>query len=157
MINEKTNFLTSIIVDGTVSGSSTMTATNFLASSDERLKTNIVPISTEPININYKQFQLKSDIGQIRYGVIGQELMKTNPELVIIDENGILSVAYIDMMIREIAYLKNKILELENKMVNFHEISIQKNEMENNIKNHEMFQLKNKVFELENKILNSEK
>jgi hypothetical protein len=109
-------FKNSITIQGTVSGSSTMKATNFLLGSDERLKTDIEPIKSALVNINYKEFKLISDPDQLRYGVIAQELQKTNPELVRTDENGMLSVAYIDLLVKEIAYLKDKIAELEKKL-----------------------------------------
>lgn len=90
-----------------------LTATNFILSSDRRLKTNIRNIGTKGVNIEYKQFELKSEKRQIRYGVIAQDLQKTNPELVRTDENGMLSVAYIDLLIKEIASLKERVSELE--------------------------------------------
>jgi hypothetical protein len=100
-----------IIVGGTV------TATNFILSSDERLKENIKSISCAmPINIDYKTFNLKSDPSQKRYGVIAQELQKTHPELVRTDSEGMLSVAYIDLLIKEVAYLKDKVAELEGRI-----------------------------------------
>jgi hypothetical protein len=109
-------FKESIIVHGTISGSSTMKATNFLLGSDERLKTNIEPIELSEINIEYKQFELLSEPNQLRYGVIAQELLKEHPELVKTDENGMLSVSYFDLLIKEIAWLKNKIIELEKRI-----------------------------------------
>jgi hypothetical protein len=105
-----------ITIDGTVSGSSTMKATNFLLGSDVRLKTKILPIVIAPVNIEYKEFELKSEIDQLRYGVIAQELQKEHPELVRTDSSGMLSVAYIDLLVKEIAYLKNKVAELEKRI-----------------------------------------
>jgi hypothetical protein len=109
-------FLESITVNGTISGNSTVKATNFLLGSDERLKTNIESLPLTSVNVEYKQFELKSEPNQLRYGVIAQDLQKEHPELVRTDEYGMLSVAYIDLLIKEIAYLKNKIIELENKI-----------------------------------------
>ena len=116
MANEVVEFKNSINVDGTVVASSTMKATNFLLGSDMRLKTCVVPMELTSVNIEYKQFELISEPNQLRYGVIAQELLKEHPELVRTDENGMLSIAYIDLLIKEIAYLKNKIIELENKI-----------------------------------------
>lgn len=101
---------------GTLTGDNTFTATDFIMSSDERLKTNIQPISNIPIDINYKQFELKSNPGQIRYGIIAQELYKVAPELVHEDKEGMLSVSYIDLLIKEVAYLKYKVKELEGRI-----------------------------------------
>ena len=91
----------------------TVTATNFILSSDRRLKTNIRNIDTKGIDIKYKQFEMKSDRGQMRYGVIAQDLQKNNPELVRTDKDGMLSVAYVDLLIKEIASLKQRVMELE--------------------------------------------
>ncbi|MCE5347167.1 MAG: tail fiber domain-containing protein [Bacteroidales bacterium] len=105
-----------ISTSGTITSANSMTATNFILSSDERLKENIVPINTKPINVNYKEFNLKSQPDQKRYGVIAQELQKTNPELVRTDESGMLSVAYIDLFVKEIASLKKEIKNLKEEL-----------------------------------------
>jgi len=100
-------------VTGTIRSTGDMTATNFNLSSDEKLKTNVIPIKISSIDIEYKEFELLSQPGQKRYGVIAQELQKTNPELVRIDPEGLLNVAYIDLLIKEIASLKERVTELE--------------------------------------------
>jgi hypothetical protein len=92
-------------------------ASDYLLSSDERLKENIKPISLLPVNIKYKQFELKSQPGQIRYGVIAQSLEITHPELIRKDKtNGMLSVAYIDLLCLEVANLKEEINILKLKL-----------------------------------------
>jgi hypothetical protein len=101
---------------GAINASSTITATNFILSSDEKQKTNIVPLTIAPINIEYKQFELISEPNVIRYGVIAQELQKTNPELIRCGKDGIMSVAYIDLLVKEIASLKSRVCELERKL-----------------------------------------
>lgn len=93
----------------------TATATNFILSSDQRLKTNIQSLVPKYVDTKYKQFELLSEPGVIRSGVIAQELKKTNPELVREDDKGMLSVAYIDLLIKEIAWLKNEVLQLKMK------------------------------------------
>lgn len=113
MANEIIKFENSITINGTVSGSSTVKATNFLLGSDIRIKMDVEPMKLAPVNVEYKEFRLMSEPDQLRYGVIAQELQKEYPELVRTDDNGMLSVAYIDLMIKEIAYLKNKVAELE--------------------------------------------
>jgi hypothetical protein len=94
--------------------SGTMTATNFILSSDERLKTNIISYKPELLNIDYKKFVLKSDITQARYGVVAQEIQNDYPELVREDKAGMLGVSYIDLLIREIVYLKDEVYKLKN-------------------------------------------
>lgn len=105
-----------ISLNGQVCSTSTMTASNFILSSDCRCKTNILPIVKTPLNIEYKEFELISEPNQVRYGVIAQELQQTNPELVRSDSTGMLSVAYIDLLIKEISYLKYKVCELEKRL-----------------------------------------
>ena len=77
--------------------SSNLTATgNVTAYSDERLKTD-VEIITDPIG---KILQLdgvtftRIDSGQRGLGVIAQQVQRVLPELIVVDENGYLSVAY---------------------------------------------------------------
>jgi hypothetical protein len=96
---------------------STVTATNFILSSDENKKQNIKPIDiNEAIDdITLKQFTFKSDESdRLRYGVIAQEVEQIMPELVFTDEDGNKSVGYIDYLIMKIARLEKRILELEN-------------------------------------------
>lgn len=99
-----------VTIDGTI------TATNFILSSDCRLKTCIEPISISPVNVEYKQFELISEPNQIRYGVLAQDLQKVNPELVRVGADGMLSIAQMDLVFKELAYLKNKVNELENRL-----------------------------------------
>ena len=54
-------------------------------------------------------FELKTEKGQKRYGVIAQELEKTNPEFVREDTQGFKSVAYIDLLIAKIAELEARL------------------------------------------------
>ena len=91
-------------------------ATNFQLSSDIILKDNIIPIPINPLNIDYKQFVMKSNPDQIRYGVIAQDLQVNYPELVSEGSQGLLSVSYTDLLVREVAYLKEKIKELERRI-----------------------------------------
>jgi hypothetical protein len=90
----------------------TITANDFIGSSDERLKENIAIFQHEKINSVYKSFNFKEN-KQDRIGVIAQELEKTNPEFIRINDDGFKSVSYSDLHSAEIAYLKqeNKILK----------------------------------------------
>ena len=86
--------------------SGTATSSNFILSSDRRLKERIRKI--ENLNwvdeIEFKNFEFKGDISdRLRYGVIAQELEKTNPELVFSDENGYKAVGYIDLLVAKVA------------------------------------------------------
>jgi len=86
----------------------------FINSSDERLKENIKELSGN-VEVNWKTFELKAEKGQKRYGVIAQELEKTNPEFVKEDSKGFKSVNYIDLLIAKIAELEQRIQLIENK------------------------------------------
>ena len=92
---------------------STVTATNFINSSDERLKENIEEVCNNNVEVNWKTFNFKAEKEQKRYGVIAQELEKTNPEFVRQDSKGFKSVAYIDLLIAKIAELEARIQKLE--------------------------------------------
>jgi len=97
----------------------TITAADFIGSSDRRLKENIEYLSPKKINSIYKSFNFKTN-KQSRIGVIAQELEIEHPEFVRIDEQGMKSVSYSDLHSAEIAYLKYKIENLEelvNKLI----------------------------------------
>ena len=100
-------------VNGSATFASTVTATNFILSSDKRLKENIKKVDNKHINANWKTFEMKSEKGQKRYGVIAQELEVKNPEFVRTDKEGMKSVAYIDLLIAKIAELEARLEKLE--------------------------------------------
>lgn len=100
-------------VTGTITSTGDMYATDFDLVSDERLKTKIEDLKPERIDTVYKKFELKSETGRTRYGVLAQELQEKYPELVRTGVDGMLSVSYFDLLIREIVYLKEKVRQLE--------------------------------------------
>ena len=102
------------------SGSSTitgsLTATDFILSSDKRLKDNIKKLDTVGLDIEYKSFIFKSEPDQERFGVIAQELEKVAPELVREDANGFKAVSYTDLLVREVNALKQANNDLEARL-----------------------------------------
>jgi len=100
---------------GVTTFNNTVTATNFILSSDERKKTKIKDLARNNVNVNWKSFELKEDEGEYRTGVIAQELEEKHPEFVNTDDEGFKSVKYIDLLIAKIAELENRIQTLENK------------------------------------------
>jgi hypothetical protein len=97
--------------DDTTTG--TLTATNFILSSDSRLKENVEEVDNKSINVDWKTFEMKSNKGQKRYGVIAQELEEVHPEFVRTDDEGMKSVAYVDLLIAKIAELEARLAKLE--------------------------------------------
>jgi hypothetical protein len=94
---------------GVTTFSNTVTATNFILSSDSRLKENVEKVDNKSIDVDWKTFEMKSDKGQKRYGVIAQELEEAHPEFVRTDDEGMKSVAYIDLLIAKIAELEARL------------------------------------------------
>ncbi|MDA7907086.1 tail fiber domain-containing protein [bacterium] len=94
---------------GVTTFSNTVTATNFILSSDERKKTKIKDLTCDNINVNWKSFELKEDEGEYRTGVIAQELEQSHPEFVKTDDEGFKSVKYIDLLIAKIAELEARL------------------------------------------------
>ena len=92
-----------------ISVTGTVTATNFILSSDETLKDNIKEIDVKHTDVNWKNFELKSEPGIKRAGVIAQELEVKHPEFVRTASDGIKSVAYIDLLITKIAELEARL------------------------------------------------
>ena len=96
-----------------ISVTGTVTATNFILSSDETLKDNIKEIDVKHTDVNWKNFELKSEPGIKRAGVIAQELEVKHPEFVRTADDGLKSVAYIDLLITKIAELEARLEKLE--------------------------------------------
>ena len=94
--------------DATATFGSTVTATNFILSSDERLKENIKTLEPKVISAKWKSFNLKTD-DNYRVGVIAQELEIKHPEFVETNEEGFKSVKYIDLLIAKIAELEARL------------------------------------------------
>ena len=100
---------------GAATFSNTVTGTNFILSSDSRLKENVEEVDNKSINVDWKTFEMKSNKGQKRYGVIAQELEEVHPEFVRTDDEGMKSVAYVDLLIAKIAELEARLAKVENK------------------------------------------
>lgn len=64
------------------------------AASDRSLKQDIVKVGESPSGINIYEFRYKKNPKHKFRGVIAQELEKENPEAIIKDEDGLLSVDY---------------------------------------------------------------
>jgi len=90
----------------------TVTATNFILSSDKRLKENIKTLEPKVISAQWKSFNAKDD-DSYRTGVIAQELEIEHPEFVETNDKGFKSVKYIDLLISKIAELEHRIKQLE--------------------------------------------
>ena len=106
----QTNPTYKLDVSGTGRFTSTVTATNFVLSSDERLKENIQDFDYEQyIKMNVKTYELKSEKGIKRTGVIAQELEVDHPEFVRTDEEGMKSVAYTDLLMAKVAELEARL------------------------------------------------
>ena len=85
---------------------SSVTATAFIISSDSRVKANIVEL-----NNGWYSYSLKTDKDKrVKYGVIAQEIQKTNPELVYGKDK--LSVDYTSLFALKLAEKDRQILEL---------------------------------------------
>jgi len=108
--NETIYFGTGPVANTTnINCTGTATATNFILSSDERLKKNIKDLKPKKLNVKWKSFELKLEPDYKRVGVIAQELEKTNPEFVREDVDGTKSVAYIDLLITKIVELEARL------------------------------------------------
>ena len=92
-----------------ISIAGTATATNFILSSDKTLKAKIKNIKASHVDIKWKNFELISEPGVKRSGVIAQELEEKHPEFVRTDKDGLKSVAYIDLLITKIAELEARL------------------------------------------------
>ncbi|QQO97343.1 tail protein [Maribacter phage Colly_1] len=79
-----------------------VTAPNFILSSDIRLKKNIKTLTGDELNLNWVDFDWK-DTGESQLGLIAQEVEKINPRFVNTNEKGFKSVKYIDVFVAKMA------------------------------------------------------
>jgi hypothetical protein len=98
----------SIATSGAATFTSTVTATGFFQSSDERLKDII---SRNGDVITYKWKDGRDDKKHVGYSA--QEVQKVMPDAVNEGEDGMLSVNYIEVLVAKIAELENRIKQLE--------------------------------------------
>jgi hypothetical protein len=107
---------------GNAAHAGTVSATNFILTSDRNKKDNIRPISSDPAikmgieSIELVTFNLKGS-DRKRYGVIAQEVENNYPELVY-DNEGKKTVAYIDFLVLRLAKLEEKYAELKKELDN---------------------------------------
>ena len=102
--------------NSTVSG--TITATNFVATSDERLKDNIITAPVGLIDSLKGREWDWSESGEKGSGVVAQELEEVLPHLVNTNDEGMKSVAYNGLLayvIEELKDCRQRIAELEAK------------------------------------------
>ena len=91
---------------------------NLFLHSDRRKKKNIKDVADTPIKVRWRKFDTKKEWGndKDRYGVVAQELQETAPEFVLSDDEGKLTVRYIDLLCAKMAEKDRQIQELQ-KMV----------------------------------------
>jgi len=107
-------------LNGKLSISGDVTANAFYATSDERLKENIENVSytkmANAANVNIKSFNFKSDEKKKTViGVIAQDVENENLGFIVSTSNdGMKAVDYTGLSLLKIAYLEQKIKEIEN-------------------------------------------
>lgn len=108
--------LTTLSADWDAGSTYSITAAEFIGSSDKNLKENIIEYTNNYIFSDYKQFNFIGD-NQVRVGVIAQELEINHPEFVRTNEKGVKAVSYIDLHSAEIAVLKREVEFLKSKLI----------------------------------------
>ena len=102
--------------------SGNLTATNFIATSDMRMKTDIKPYKPRLIDVEWSEFKMKPNDGEMastrpRFGVIAQDIENKYPEFVYTDGDGKKSVGYIDLLVAKIAEMEWRLKRLENSFI----------------------------------------
>jgi hypothetical protein len=95
---------------GSVISSSSMTATSFFEISDETLK----DVVHRDGDVAYFKWKNKHD-DKLHIGYIAQEVREKNPDQVNEDENGMLSVNYIEVLVQKVRELEKEIENLKSK------------------------------------------
>jgi len=105
--------------DGHATFGGKLYATDFEQSSDRKLKKHIHKLKKgtkglEPVSFEWKDKRIKG----LQYGFIAQTMMKTHPELVSMDENGMLSIkqnSILALLVYEVEKLKKQVKKLKAK------------------------------------------
>lgn len=103
----------------TMDTSGNISATSFTASSDKRLKENIIPYNCESSILNlpvYKYNFIADNTKQEHIGCLAQDLQKICPEIVKEDDNGYLSInesKLVYLLLMEVKELKAEIEKLK--------------------------------------------
>lgn len=104
---------------GAVTSSSTITATAFYQSSDRNLKDNIQLLQQDILdkiyNTNEVTFTWKNT-GERAYGYIAQDMQSISEDLVRVTDNGHLVLDYNSVLVLQVAALKQKIENLEERI-----------------------------------------
>jgi hypothetical protein len=108
------------ITGGTITPNGTITAYDFITSSDKRLKKKIRSLKPRFLDIDYKEYEFRDRSGRKRFGALADDLELIAPELVIVGETGLKGVSYVDLLIREVVYLKNEVKKLKKQYGNTH-------------------------------------
>ncbi|MDC6350693.1 tail fiber domain-containing protein [Zeaxanthinibacter sp. PT1] len=77
-------------------------ATDWTNYSDERLKSDIKPLTGKKMNVDWKSYTFKKE-DRVRYGVIAQELEEHHPELIRVSDDGMKAVSYTDLLVCKMA------------------------------------------------------
>ena len=104
-----------VYADTSIKCAGDITAAAFYETSDARTKSILDEnyVNEQIDQIRAKRF-LKNGVEQIGY--IAQEVQNIMPSAVKEDENGLLTLSYVDILVAKIAQLENRIKELENKL-----------------------------------------
>ncbi|NHZ86282.1 MAG: hypothetical protein GWP19_10430 [Planctomycetia bacterium] len=106
-------------ISGNLTVTGTVTAADFILSSDSTLKKDIQPIKPDVLNIPLIQFKFKADTtNREHYGLIAQKLLKVAPEMVYKGKDGKLRVAYIDFLVARSNSLQKKVDSLQTQLDN---------------------------------------
>jgi len=111
----------SLATNGAATFSSSVTATGYFDSSDERLKENIADADDSGNKVDaiqVRKFDWKADGEHQDYGMIAQELQAVAPEAVLVPEDSdeMMGVDYsklVPMLIKEIQSLRQRVASLE--------------------------------------------
>lgn len=97
-------------------------ASNFILNSDRRRKNNIKEYDPTDLQVQWKSFELNTEEGVFRVGVVAQELLETNPEFVDQSSPESLTVKYIDLHSASLAKKDKEIADLTQRIEKLEEL-----------------------------------
>ena len=91
-------------------------ASNFTLNSDIRRKNSIEDIEVKDLPVRWRSFELNTEKGQYRAGVIAQELLEIAPEFVDQSDPDDLSVNYFDLLVAKMAEKDRQMAEKDREI-----------------------------------------
>ena len=93
-----------------------MSANNYITTSERRFKRNVQDYECRPMPLKYRKYEYKGEKDVLRVGLVVDEIEKEYPQF-IHERDGKKGIAYIDLLIAKTQELEHRLEQLENRTI----------------------------------------